>query len=667
MKAVMFPGQGAQRPRMGANVFARYPEIVAQADAILGFSLKDVCNERPDLLNNTRYTQPALFVVSYLSYLDYEIEQGPPALLAGHSVGEFTALTAAGVLTFAQTLQLVNRRAIAMATVSGGGMAAILGLSRHRVEALLRESALDLELANENSPTQTVVAGMREDIDKLVNWSSDKDFRVVPLRVSGAFHTRWMKPAAADFVREIERLDFKPPRIPIVSNVTGALHGTDIQAAMARHLTSPVLWLKSIEYMLDFGITDFVEIGPSKVLSPLVNEIRNARRTIAPRSPGNSRGLAIEIGTRENSDGLARNTPTNLIGPFAARHAQALLRDWTLPRDCALLVFPPSMASGPAQAGEPEDRRFAYWVDYAALCDAERPIEIPRRSHVVIDGFVGTAADVAWILAWAERMNVVRLTVTVRDLYAAERVLLAPALVRSGSIDLCVDLQNWCDADDGCARTLELRATLAKRTPSAAIIPIGIRIADAAPTEVRRLRTAGAAFMVCGAPFAYSLEAHTESARRQDRRFIGPSQLPDARLPEFNSATRVLDASADLATCLAEISACYAAPPRTLGERLAWFEDFQARQTRNITQNATDSPFMQSIAPRISIADVQGDQAFRRTLRRLHAEIWRYSRASASSFCESGEGLTDFIDWRDQCRRSQRQVGASSIHDWLFN
>lgn len=286
MRAVVFPGQGAQRKGMGVDLFERYPRLVAQADAVLGYSLHHLCTDGADRLIDTRYTQPALFVTGYLGYLDHEHRHGAPAMLAGHSIGEFVALAAAGALDFVDALRLVDRRARIMAGIRDGAMAAVIGPGRDEVDALIARLGVDgLEIANENSPTQTIVAGLSGEIDAFVERCREAGTRAVRLRVSGAFHSRHMRPAAAEFEQALREVAFQPPRRPVVANVTARPHDGRIADVIAAHLYSPVRWMQSVHAMLEAGVTEFVEIGPAPVLAPMIEEIRSTWKPPAVTAP----------------------------------------------------------------------------------------------------------------------------------------------------------------------------------------------------------------------------------------------------------------------------------------------------------------------------------------------------------------------------------------------
>lgn len=285
--ACVFPGQGAQEKGMGAALFPRYPELLRQADAILGWSVEEICRDDPGgCLRQTRYTQPCLFVVNVLLWLDRQERGLPdPAFLAGHSLGEFCALFAAGALDFQTGLRLVARRAELMAQAPAGGMAAVIGLAPEAIAEALERAGLDrVEVANRNTPTQVVVSGDAGQIAR-----AEEPLRqagcvaYIPLKVGGAFHSRFMAEPAQAFRQELERCRFSAPRIPVVSNVTARPHEPDTVAELlARQMTSPVDWLGSVRFLLDCGVERFEELGPRPVLSPLILEIRSGQPPAVP-------------------------------------------------------------------------------------------------------------------------------------------------------------------------------------------------------------------------------------------------------------------------------------------------------------------------------------------------------------------------------------------------
>lgn len=278
MKVFMFAGQGAQRIGMGAGLFEAFPQQVAQADEILGYSIADLClNGPPDRLTQTQFTQPALFVVGALDYLRRAAEGVRPDYVLGHSVAEFTALFAAGVVDFATGLRLIHKRGALMAQAGGGGMAAVLGLDADQVRAVLDGNGLStIHPANFNTPKQIVVSGDRAAIvaaEPLFLAAGASYYRV--LQVSGAFHTPFMAPAQVEFAAFLADCDLRPARVPVISNVTARPHVHDrLRARLAEQITAPVRWAESLRYLLAKGVApeDCEELGATgmAVLKPMV-------------------------------------------------------------------------------------------------------------------------------------------------------------------------------------------------------------------------------------------------------------------------------------------------------------------------------------------------------------------------------------------------------------
>ena len=276
--AFLFPGQGSQSVGMGAEVFARYPDLVEQADQTLGYKLSQICLEDPDgKIGQTQYTQPALYLVSYLE-AKAKIDDGQePASAAGHSVGEFAALAVAGCISFIDGLKMVSKRGQIMSEVSGGGMAAVIGMDAQQIkDSLTAIGANDVDLANFNSPGQIVISGPADQITSSLSPLKEAGARmVVPLKVSGAFHSRMMEKPARNFASFLENITFSEPAFPVYSNVEAVPYpsGEEIAGLLTCQIHSPVRWTDLITQMRQDGADEFVECGPGNVLTKLLRQI----------------------------------------------------------------------------------------------------------------------------------------------------------------------------------------------------------------------------------------------------------------------------------------------------------------------------------------------------------------------------------------------------------
>jgi trans-AT polyketide synthase/acyltransferase/oxidoreductase domain-containing protein len=232
-------------------------------------------------LGHTAFTQPALFVVNAMTYrARVEAGRAAPAFLAGHSLGEYNALVAAGVFDFSTGLRLVRERGALMGSVAGGGMAALIGLAPDRIAAILAssEAGRRLDVANFNSFDQTVIAGRKDDLAAVRPAFQEAGARVIPLKVSAPFHSRYMEGPMQAFTRHLEAVEFAVPAIPVVANVTGAPYErARLRETLAGQIGHAVRWLDSVLYLLDHGATNFEEIGPGTVLTGLVGKIWEAR------------------------------------------------------------------------------------------------------------------------------------------------------------------------------------------------------------------------------------------------------------------------------------------------------------------------------------------------------------------------------------------------------
>jgi trans-AT polyketide synthase/acyltransferase/oxidoreductase domain-containing protein len=293
VKACVFPGQGSQAAGMGEGLFERYPEITAAADEILGYSVAELClREADERLHLTQYTQPALYVVNALAYRS-RCDGGapPPDFVAGHSLGEYNALLAAEVFSFEAGLRLVKRRGELMSAATGGGMAAILGCAWEQVEEILRTNGLtSIDVANYNSPTQVVLSGPAEDIARADALFSETGATYRILKVSAAFHSRYMEGFASPLAEALEGVELHPPKIPVIANVSARPYEVhQVREYLQRQMREPVRWLESVQYLLGVGVDEFEEVGPGTVLAKLIKSIRKGSTPLpAPRARENT-------------------------------------------------------------------------------------------------------------------------------------------------------------------------------------------------------------------------------------------------------------------------------------------------------------------------------------------------------------------------------------------
>jgi trans-AT polyketide synthase/acyltransferase/oxidoreductase domain-containing protein len=275
----MFPGQGSQALGMGKDLFDLFPNEVATADKVLGYSIKELCLEdKNQKLNSTDYTQPALYVVNALTYLKKVTESGKPQFAAGHSLGEYNALFAAGVFDFETGLKLTQKRGAIMSLALGGGMAAIVGLEVSKIESVLKENNLTtIDIANYNAPTQTVISGPKEDIEKAKPIFEAAGARmVVILKVSGAFHSRYMKEAQNEFETFLNAQKLSAPQVPVISNLKAEPYSADettIKKTLAGQISSGVRWVETIQLLAKQPEPAFEEVGPGKVLTGMLKQI----------------------------------------------------------------------------------------------------------------------------------------------------------------------------------------------------------------------------------------------------------------------------------------------------------------------------------------------------------------------------------------------------------
>lgn len=286
MKAYVFPGQGAQFVGMGKDLYENHPiakEYFEKANEILGFRITDIMFAGTDEeLKQTKVTQPAVFLHSVISALCLG-DAFQPEMVAGHSLGELSALTAAGCLTFEDGLRLVAKRALAMQAACEarpGTMAAVIGLEDAQIESICSEVSEEtgkvVICANYNCPGQLVISGEREGVEVACNRLKEAGAkRALVLPVGGAFHSPIMQPAKEELEAAIAATTFHTPRCPVYQNVDGEAHTApeEIKANLIAQLTASVLWTKEVNNMVAAGATEFTECGPGKALQGMISKI----------------------------------------------------------------------------------------------------------------------------------------------------------------------------------------------------------------------------------------------------------------------------------------------------------------------------------------------------------------------------------------------------------
>ncbi len=279
--AYIFPGQGAQRTGMGKDFYENSPiskAVFEKAGELLGFSMEELCFEGNDRLDITEYTQVAIVTTSVAMLCELKKRGYEPDVTAGLSLGEYCALVCCGAMSFEDAVQVVRQRGILMqkAVPAGlGGMAAVMGLSAETIEQVLNHIP-GIQIANYNCPGQIVVSGEKKAVDTASAALKDaKAKRVVPLKVSGPFHSEMLRDAGARLGKVLETVTFLEPKIPYVTNVTASyiFGAAEISDLLTRQVSSSVRWQQSVEAMIADGVTHFVEIGPGRTLSSFVKKI----------------------------------------------------------------------------------------------------------------------------------------------------------------------------------------------------------------------------------------------------------------------------------------------------------------------------------------------------------------------------------------------------------
>ena len=302
--AFVFPGQGSQYVGMGQDLVAEYPQaraVFEQADAVLGITLSQFCFSGPgDVLTDTINAQPALLTHSIATLRVIQTVQPDlvPAFAAGHSFAEYSALVAADAMDFADALKLVRTRGKVMkesGEKAPGAMAAVLGMNDGDLEAVCLEAGV--QIANYNAPGQIVISGVKDALERAIALAKQRGARrIVPLAVSIAAHSRLMEPGIAEFTEAVANTPMRLPKFPIIANVSAQpLASVDeIRKELVAQLTSPVQWVKSIEYMIAQGVDKFIEIGPKDVLAGLIRRINKDAHAVSIGDVASVRAFASQ-------------------------------------------------------------------------------------------------------------------------------------------------------------------------------------------------------------------------------------------------------------------------------------------------------------------------------------------------------------------------------------
>lgn len=293
--AWVFPGQGSQFVGMGKDLYSTVLEskmVFEKADEIIDFKLSNLCFNGPKkILTETINAQPAVFTMSFACLKAIEDKINKPLFVAGHSLGEYTALVAANAIDFIDAVKLVRERGRLMQEApqsSKEGMAAIIGLDNEVIEEICTQVRLQIQnpyilVANYNSPKQTVISGSIDALQMAMKLAEERGAKLATLlAVSRAFHTRLMEPVARKLERAISTVNFYDAKIPIISNVTGKplTAANEIKSDLVKQISSPVLWVKSVEYMIESDVNKFIEIGPGKVLTGLIKHTNKSVKTV---------------------------------------------------------------------------------------------------------------------------------------------------------------------------------------------------------------------------------------------------------------------------------------------------------------------------------------------------------------------------------------------------
>jgi [acyl-carrier-protein] S-malonyltransferase len=296
---------------MGKDLYSTVPEsklVFEKADEIIGFKLSNLCFNGPKkILTETINAQPAVFTMSIACLKTIENKLDKPLFVAGHSLGEYTALVAANAIDFTEAVKLIRERGRLMQEApqsSKEGMAAIIGLDNEVIEDICTQVRLQrqnpyIQVANYNSPKQTVISGSIDALQMAMKLAEERGAKLATLLpVSRAFHTALMQPVAKKLERAISTVSFYDAKIPIISNVTGKplTAANEIKSDLVKQICSPVLWVNSVEYMIESDVNTFIEIGPGKVLTGLIKHTNKSVKTV---NLGNLNSIRSFLNTRE--------------------------------------------------------------------------------------------------------------------------------------------------------------------------------------------------------------------------------------------------------------------------------------------------------------------------------------------------------------------------------
>ena len=297
--ALLFPGQGIQRVGMGKDLYEEFPvakELYDEADKLLGFSLKQISFEGPqDLLTNSKNAQVAIVINSYVIF-EIIRDQLDFSCVAGHSLGEYTAYLVAGTFSFPDVLHLVRFRGELMSASKKGTMSAVIGLSSKKVLEVVDSTPGVVNTANFNSPEQTVITGEVNAVREAEKKLDAEGAKIIPLSVSGAFHSPLMQEVTLPFKKVLSKTEVKKPLVPVYSNVTGeqVTEVDEILETLGSQIEKPVLWVKTLQNMKKDGVKCFIEIGHRSVLTKMVKKTLDKVETLSISYPKDLKGIINE-------------------------------------------------------------------------------------------------------------------------------------------------------------------------------------------------------------------------------------------------------------------------------------------------------------------------------------------------------------------------------------